>query len=593
MMRIFLIPKLSLSLSLFVFLSLCLLPGAAFAQSRAEAFVDQATIRLGQTGNYTIRIENPPGDPNLAPPAVPGLRFSGVSRNTSISIVNARRTQTLELRFSFAGERPGEFVIPGRTFSIGGQEFTVSDVRVTVTEMDESLREIFDLQLILPDRPLYVGERIPATLQLFLRPDVRASLADLPSHQGDAFGVTNLPREPRQGTVTRDGQRFSYAAWDIVVTPLRAGEVSLVYSMPIVYEDRSRVERDFFGRARPMQERITLTTDSTPIVIRRIPTEGRPDSFRDAVGRFDAVARLSHETLQAGDPLTLTLDVTGEGNIDRLSGPSLGAPPGWRIFPPRVQFTPAPEDPHERRGTRTFEYVLIPENESVEFTPGFAFSFFDPEDGEFREFIFEEEPVVVTPAPEAGPAMRDFRAERARASDPAAALRPPRSRTGPRYSDLRPVLHLPGFWGLALTPTLAFALLGWVRRRQQQVAADAVARLARARQRALREALAQAAGAAREEKALPFFEAAQRAWQIALVPWAERNQQPEALTLADILPLLEKAGADDEAHAFARTTFTLAESGKYAGGMLAGRDLSADLASLRRALDSLSPPPAP
>src|SRR5690606_10025383 len=119
------------------------------------------------------------------------------------------------------------------------------------------------------------------------------------------------------------------------------------------------------------------------------------------VGNFEVQSRLSTRDLEVGDPLTLVLEVRGEGNFERIQAPNIPETDGWRIYPPRMQMTEQ-DAPH--RGVKTFEYILTPSAESVEKTPAVAFSWFDPREAKWKERTLGSEPVNVRPG--SGPAVR-------------------------------------------------------------------------------------------------------------------------------------------------------------------------------------------
>jgi hypothetical protein len=50
-----------------------------------------------------------------------------------------------------------------------------------------------------------------------------------------------------------------------------------------------------------------------------LPEEGRPDNYSGAVGQFVFDVKVKPTEVALGDPITITLQITGEGNVDSIS----------------------------------------------------------------------------------------------------------------------------------------------------------------------------------------------------------------------------------------------------------------------------------
>jgi hypothetical protein len=62
-----------------------------------------------------------------------------------------------------------------------------------------------------------------------------------------------------------------------------------------------------------------LTSEADAESVLPLPSANRPVDFSGALGQFTIAAEASPDHVTAGDPITLRLTVTGEGNFDRES----------------------------------------------------------------------------------------------------------------------------------------------------------------------------------------------------------------------------------------------------------------------------------
>jgi len=545
---------------------------SASAQIQVSANVDPANVMVGQRAAYSIIIENSRSTPDLPPPSVDGLLFApNASVGSSHQIINGVASSQIRVSWSFVAQREGRFTIPAREIEIRGERYRVPEVRFTALPPDERTRNMFFLEIDVPDRPLFVGEFVPMAVRLYVRKDVSAGLGGELQRTGDGFLQKPFPQQPKQETRARGGIVYEEVSWETVVVPIRAGPQTLQYSLPLVYGNPNRTSRDFFGRLRMEQEEILLTTEPLTIDVQEPPAQNRPDSFRDAIGQFKVSAALSSRSVTAGEPITMTLTITGKGNFERISPPAIPETPGWRMYPPKSNFQS--DDPLAWTGTRTFEYIMIPDSEMVNEVPGIRFAYFDPEKLEYVETVIDAEPIKVKPAPDGSFAARDFtggnrddRGQTDERDSARALLRPIHTEPGRWQRSFGNVIGEPLFIGFNALAALSLLGTVWVRRRQIRLNTDD--RYARKLygSRTVRALLQQAATAARSGDAQAFYHAAQRAIQECVAKDLGRSKRAESLLVEDVLQVLRARSVPDGAQDAVREVFATADALKFAGG---------------------------
>jgi hypothetical protein len=234
-----------------------------------------------------------------------------------------------------------------------------------------------------------------------------------------------------------------------------------------------------------------------------ITVEPLPDApgFSGAVGRFKATASLDRDSVPLGEAATLRFRVEGTGNLKWIDrGPELSLP-GAKVFPPQAK-SDLKTSPEGMSGSRTWEFVVVPETSGTIQIPPIPFAYFDPAAG--RLVSAETTPLVLralggtaaagVPAPPAG-------------STQAAGALPLRSDLGRKAADALGSRTLLALAGLALV--LHAGLLGADRlrggglaRAPRGASARSVRAALRELERASREAISKEQAAALVEKAL-------------------------------------------------------------------------------------------
>src|SRR6185503_3309202 len=88
-------------------------------------------------------------------------------------------------------------------------------------------------------------------------------------------------------------------------------------------------------------------------------------------------ARADRPTVAVGEAVTLTIQVKGQGNLRNLRAPALPRLDGWKSYEPKVTVNLDPGDLVS--GTKTVEYLLLPEHAGTTMIPSFELAYFDPE----------------------------------------------------------------------------------------------------------------------------------------------------------------------------------------------------------------------
>jgi hypothetical protein len=133
---------------------------------------------------------------------------------------------------------------------------------------------------------------------------------------------------------------------------------------------------------------VDLPVEKAVIQIKSLPETGKPAGFSGAVGRFGFQVSALPLEVHPGDPVTLTMTVSGDGNFDRVMAPSLPANELFRLYgePVRKQ---------EDRAVR-FEQVISPRTADVLEIPAIAFTFFDTQSRQYRTVTSAPIPITVT-----------------------------------------------------------------------------------------------------------------------------------------------------------------------------------------------------
>jgi hypothetical protein len=163
--------------------------------------------------------------------------------------------------------------------------------------------------------------------------------------------------------------------------PLAPG-TSGVAPVQVRYAFATRFRDDFLRSREPLdRQEATVQSRAAELRVRALPPEA-PPGFHGAVGAFAVRASASVAAARVGDTFTLSLDVTGDGNLDRFAPLPPPALPGFH-----VQGVAERRAPDRRR----FELDVLALRAGVQQVPPVPFVAFAP--GEGRYVTLRSEPV--------------------------------------------------------------------------------------------------------------------------------------------------------------------------------------------------------
>jgi hypothetical protein len=298
---------------------------------------------------------------------------------TRISFPGGRNTIT-ERRLIVVARVAGQFTIPGAIVHAAGSVWTTRALPLTVLGGDASNgRKPIDsrIDVVLSPQRVYVGQQVlleaTAAFSRGLRSQqTRPATYQAPSPAG--FWIHDVPEPLSVGMRTIDGELYETQTFRRVYFPLSPGTFHLPPAR-LQFELR----RGFLSSA----ENYELVSDSPAIEVLPIPQDGRPASFRGAVGRYVVRASASPQIVNAGEAVSLTVEIDGAGNVKALPPPPLPDIPDIEVQPPT-------EDAESRLsgsnvgGIKRFTWILVPVRSGRLTIPPIEFAFFDPDAARFE-----------------------------------------------------------------------------------------------------------------------------------------------------------------------------------------------------------------
>lgn len=370
--------------------------------------VDKEIATLEDVINLTISVIGNGGEPTL--PALPSFELIRQGSASRVQIINGQMSAHVDYNYLLYPKQEGVFIIGPATLDYKGSKLTSNTVKITVRKAvarpaETSDKEVFVIAEVDNTNP-YVNQQIIYTLKFYRRINVaNARLAESPSFEG--FIVVPLEKQKEYQTVI-NGQQFLVSEIKQALFPAQAGTLTISPStlqcdVVVKRQRRGGVFNDpffddsFFGFAQT--EPKILRTSPIEILVKPLPEEGKPSDYTNLVGNFHATAEISKQRLEVGESATLTLTLTGTGNLKGSSDIKLENLAGFKVYDDKPSFEQHVID-GQIGGTVIIKKALVPLQEGTHQIPPIAVSYFNPQSGRYETARTQPHTLEVLPAQE-------------------------------------------------------------------------------------------------------------------------------------------------------------------------------------------------
>lgn len=400
-----------------------MMPWMLFAQDATLKVSTKSQVSVGE--QFRVAFEANADGKRFSGPSFEGFSVVGGpfnSSSSSVQIINGSMSRSISNTFSYVlrAEKEGTFTIGPASYTVDGKEIHSEPVKVTVvagandnsggqggqsssshqtqntSDPQVSGKDIF-MRVTPSKKSAYMGEPIVLTYKFYTRiPVTQLNVSKMPSFGGFWMKKLNDNGQMRQATELVNGEQYTTVEVDkVVVIPQKAGKLTvepmgIECIAQIQTQRESRRSNDpfsiffddpFFNRSYTNVQK-NVETGVLTLDIKSLPNDGKPSSFTGAVGNYNFSASLDRNEASTNEAITLTVTVSGSGNLELLNMPSPVFPPDFEVYDPKITSN-VEASSQGMSGTKKAEYLVIPRRAGNFDIPPLEFSYFNPAKGSY------------------------------------------------------------------------------------------------------------------------------------------------------------------------------------------------------------------
>jgi hypothetical protein len=417
---------------LLLFILLFLSVGYANAQDVTFRASAPSAVVKGENFRLVYTLQNGQGEGIQAPSSINGFEIlygPAISTSHSTQIINGKATSNSSESYIYtlSASAEGTFNIPAASIKVNGKTYTSNSLTVKVLPPDKNAQnqqgqaggrpaaststagnikpnDAF-IRAIVSKTKVREQEAFIVTFRFYTTLEVRdIGKIEFPEFEGFMVEDQDLPGSRQLKMEHYNGRNYySVDLKRTLLFPQRSGKITIPSGkIEMVFSVRSGKTVDtFFGPQYVMTDvKKTMTTSPLTINVSELPA-GKPANFSNGVGTFSMKESISSTDIKANEAITLTLNISGTGNMKLIKNPELVLPKDFDTFDPKITNNLKFTD-NGLTGTRTIEYLFIPRYQGTYKIPPLEFSYFDTKSNSYKTLSTPEYTLNIAKDPNAG-----------------------------------------------------------------------------------------------------------------------------------------------------------------------------------------------
>lgn len=320
----------------------------AYAQSPTfDVIVNKKIIGMNERLKLQFKLVVPGGGrPKIeayTAPSFPGFSSSGPTQSTSYSNINGKESNEYTFTYTLRPKKIGVIPIAPASVIVNEKSLQTESIEIEVKEKSpnqsaSSAKDVFIRMLVSKSRP-YVGEQILVTYELYFNKDLQGlQQIDAPQFSGfwsKQIKLSSNARIPVQA-VYKNKAYSKVTLAKYVLIPQKYDKIKVD---PFVADIKVMIatnRRGIFQQRIYSYEDVTVSSPIRTINVKPLPDKGRPTDFSGAVGNFKYKTRLSKKNAEINEPVSVSISISGKGNLGLFDLPTPVAPSQIESYEPKT-----------------------------------------------------------------------------------------------------------------------------------------------------------------------------------------------------------------------------------------------------------------
>ena len=402
------------------------------------------------------------------------------SRQSSYQMTNGHATSSSSITYTYTlyAAKNGNFNVPAAYAVVGGNEIQSKPVKVTVTgtarpnsgppsmhqNQEPQMRaagtkisgnDLF-IKVSASKRRVHEQEPVLLTYKVYTLVDLTQLNGKMPDLTGFHTQEIPLPQQKSFHVEQVNGRPYRCVTWSqYVMYPQMTGKLeipSITFKGIVVQQNRSvdPFEAFFNGGSGYVEVKHDIVAPGLTIQVDPLPD--KPANFSGGVGQLNISAQIDKTEVKAGDPVSLRVVVSGNGNLKLVKQPVVDFPKDFDKYDAKVT-DKTKLTTNGVEGNMVYDFLVVPRNQGKYTIPPVELVYFDTSANAYRTAKTQSFDITVGKGEGRSSTVADYTQEKER------DIRP--IKTGKSYSRMtsQEFFGSRAYWISLLLPLIAFVVL--------------------------------------------------------------------------------------------------------------------------------------
>ncbi len=382
-------------------------PEISFAQ-KFTASASSSSAGLNNSIRITYTLSDAQAE-SFQAPSFSGFNANGPynSSSSNISFIGGKSVvqSTQSWIYTIAPTKAGKFTIEPAKVKVNGKWISSNTLTIEVantgtasgnqqqqqqtkqnqqtTSAEASATDLF-VKVFADKTNVMQGEQLTVTYKIYTRiPVSQYAIQKLPSFSGFwSYDLMKNKEQAVQYNETVNGQKYTVAEIrKVALFPQKSGKLTVdpleveALAHILVKKKANNPFGNFFNdpffndpffqnafTSGYQEVKKTLKSNALAINVTALPA-GQPEDFCGLVGNLNMEATLDKNEVKANDAVTLTVKISGKGNLNLIDNLNIEFPPDFEVYDPQI--TENISSGNEIAGSKTFSYLIIPRTQGT------------------------------------------------------------------------------------------------------------------------------------------------------------------------------------------------------------------------------------
>lgn len=380
------------------------LPIIAFAISLQGSAPSHVAVGEQFRLSYTIATHDVSGiHLGTVPSVFEVLVGPSTSTSSSFQMVNGKMSSNESTTFTYIlmANKNGTFTIPAAHAVYDGKPITSNSVTINVSgkvsangqpaqQYPAGVRpsgskikgsDLF-ITVSASKKSVYEQEPIILTYKVFTQVELTGLDGKMPDLKGFHTQELTLPQQKSFKRETYNGKTYNAVVWSkYLMYPQVTGLLtipSIAFNGTILQQDTNIDPFEALFNGGMGYSEVNKVIAAPEVKIQVLPLPNKPKNFSGGVGKFNMSTSLVADNPKSGEPITLKVVISGNGNLKLIKQPTLDLPKDFDKYDPKVEDN-TKLDENGLTGNITYEFLFVPRHKGKFTIPPVEFTYFDTE----------------------------------------------------------------------------------------------------------------------------------------------------------------------------------------------------------------------